>query len=254
MTVPPETPNRLERATAAVERHPARFIVTAVMVYLSSVVAAFFFGFEWRMKLLEAGPSELVPKGTYVLKSELGEMLSMQQIKERYIEKVTVERDYVPRNELSAESKPPRPSDRPDISKASHSTRIVFSSRKPFPAGYDMATPGMKFSEAMRLFPGGELRSGSYLVSCLRVGCSDQLFSTILFLPVSHTDADPVISTVALNVVEDGPDALAAALQEFGDQPHRSEVLGSRVVWPNLAGFELAAAPDSYMISQSSKK
>lgn len=242
MSVEPP-PTRLERITTVIEKHPAKIIAGVGLTAVGGAAAFFLLGFNYRKDIQEAALLDLVPRGSYVLKSDTPGMLTDQQIRERYIERAVVERDYVLRSPpspgtsgVAKESWPTEPQ--------STDLRFTFSNRRPFPAGYDVVTPGMRFSDATRVFPNGKLTQGAY-----QIRLSEGLFTSILFLPRSQSDADPVISVVAFHISDRGPDVVKLALREFGSLPHRNEVLGSRVVWPDVGGFEVAVATDSYMVS-----
>jgi hypothetical protein len=102
----------------------------------------------------------------------------------------------------------------------------------------------MTLSEATRLFPGGELTQGAY-----QADLSSEVFARVIFFPTSQGQSDLVVSMVIFGAKNGSPNLLTAALREFGDLPHRSEMLGTRVVWPNVAGYELAVTKDSYIVA-----
>ena len=113
--------------------------------------------------------------------------------------------------------------------------KISFSHRPPFPDSFDRVVPGMKLSEARAAFPRGQMNSTLYIVEIESGPFSDVAFG---FWP---TGEDPLIERVVLSFRDDSSrqSVLQAVLGSFGGAPHQSEVLGTRLLWNNINGYEL---------------
>ena len=119
------------------------------------------------------------------------------------------------------------------------------SDSPPYPEGLDSVKPGMTLSVARSVFPGGEMRSGNYSVSL-----DSDVFSTLAF-STDGRGPDPRIEAVHLFLSEEYSvsNFLATLLRELADWPHRTEMLGERLVWPNVNGYQLRFEDGMYTIS-----
>ena len=120
----------------------------------------------------------------------------------------------------------------------------------PFPDGYDMAKPGMKLSEARLALPDGELTPGWYSVNI-----KSALFSKIA-VSYSSDAADPGIDSVMFLFRDSASrqSVLSLVFREFGGVEHRSEALGTRLIWPDLNGFQLTITDSIYDISRPKRR
>jgi hypothetical protein len=131
---------------------------------------------------------------------------------------------------------------------AAEAVAINFSARVPFPENFDQVVPGMKLSEAHVAFPKGRLDTAAYFVK-IDVGP----FDSVAYRH-SSLGADPVIEAVIF-FFRDGPSgqaAMRAVLERFGDIPHESEVMGSRLSWPVINGFQLTLENETYRVTLAS--
>jgi hypothetical protein len=119
----------------------------------------------------------------------------------------------------------------------------------PFPEHLDLIRPGMRMSEAKAVLPHGTLSSGWY-----GVDLASGPFRNIGFFEESPGE-DPVIGFIAFYFRdEDSRRAvLSAALRDFGGITHRSESLGTTLIWPSVNEFKLRIDESSYQIQASSK-
>lgn len=112
---------------------------------------------------------------------------------------------------------------------------VSFSRRPPFPVPFDRVVPGMKLSEARATLAGGQMSSSLYIVE---IGSGPFSHAAFGFWPEGE---DPLIESVTFSFRDERAKqaVLQVALGTFGDFPHQSELLGTRLVWNNINGFRL---------------
>lgn len=120
------------------------------------------------------------------------------------------------------------------------------SDNLPFPRNLDAVKPGMRLSTARSVFPDGEMTSSWYSAPL-----DSGPFRHIAVF-VYGSGEDPLVD--AVNLQFRNAEAERIALEELfrvlGDMPHRTEMLGERVVWPDVNGYHLAVS-DSYAIQRA---
>lgn len=198
---------------------------------VTTLFGAFALGFGAYHGILTVAKLDVVPSDSFIRKTEL---------KDRYIERAEVERDYVRREIVKTPVGAPT-AERPVEGGTSTNSEVSnatfeFSDRVPFPKGLDDIRPGMRFSEALRLSPGGRMTNGAY-----QMKLSHGVLNAAVIFPTSGTesDPDPVIQHIVFVTYKDSAGISNAALQHLGSVKYNSQNLGTRVVWPRIGGFKL---------------
>jgi len=149
---------------------------------------------------------------------------------------------------LAGRNSNPAPVAMSNASTHSSENAIRFSSRTPFPEQLDRILPGMKMSQARLAFPRGRMTTSGYIVEIDSGGP----FSQIAFSDIEGGE-DPVIELVILVFRDDDSKRFVrvAAMEKFFNFPHRTELLGVRLIWPEINGFCLTL-DEAYKVTRTS--
>jgi hypothetical protein len=124
---------------------------------------------------------------------------------------------------------------------------VKFSAQIPFPENLDQVKPGLRLSEVRAAWPEGQLEASFYVVD-LKSGPFSQKMANFF-----TRENDPSIEDVAFifRSKESKQATVASALDRFAQFPHRTEVLGTQLIWPNIDGFELTISDHTYSIRKA---
>jgi hypothetical protein len=113
----------------------------------------------------------------------------------------------------------------------------------PFPEGFDTIRPGMKLSEAKAVLPLGNLRYNIYSLDLKKWPFARATY----FL--EDGKEDPKIEFIMFAFIDDKTSraVTAVALREFGAVT-RSELMGQKLAWSKLKGFDVTIDQDGYTI------
>ncbi|MEA2690685.1 MAG: hypothetical protein QOJ16_72 [Acidobacteriota bacterium] len=121
----------------------------------------------------------------------------------------------------------------------------------PFPENFEVIRPGMKLSEARTISPKGQFT----LTGVYHVDIDQGQFRSVSYFFNSSEADDPSIYSVLFHFRDDASrqQVFVAVLKQFGSFPHKNQVLGTVLVWPDLRGFQLTIDSSAYRISLASK-